>query len=131
MDLTFSRLEGVPFGSAAALCSSRVSGRRGRRRAVGRSRRDTPTADNVRPVDPSALRAELAEIRRRGFSSASGEREPGIAGVAAAVPLARTLHAAVQVAGYLEDLPLDRVAALGVELRRAALAIGRTMPGGG
>lgn len=79
-------------------------------------------------VDEVALAADLDGIRERGYSVARGEREPGVASVAAAVPLGGEVRAAVQVAGYIDDIPEDRTAALGTEVRRAALAIGRSLP---
>ncbi|MGW4587886.1 IclR family transcriptional regulator [Amycolatopsis thermoflava] len=77
------------------------------------------------PVDHDDFLAELKTIRDRGYSQARGEREPGMASVAAAVPDPAGATAAVQVTGTFADIPEDRVAELGVELQRAALAIAR------
>ncbi|HEX7301753.1 IclR family transcriptional regulator [Lentzea sp.] len=73
--------------------------------------------------------AELAGIRSLGYSHARGEREPGMASVAAPVPApGGGATAAVQVTGTSADVPPDRVPELGAELRRAALAISRRIP---
>ena len=69
---------------------------------------------------------DLKRIRDRSFSHAYGERVPGMASVAAPVMDADgTVIAAVQVAGHQEDVPQERVDALGVEVQRAAFAIAR------
>ncbi|OLR90267.1 IclR family transcriptional regulator [Actinokineospora bangkokensis] len=80
-------------------------------------------------VDRAALAAELSSIRALGYSQARGEREPGMASVAAPVPTPDgEATAAVQVTGTTADLPEDRVQELGAELQRAALAISRRIP---
>ncbi|WP_432570696.1 IclR family transcriptional regulator [Kineococcus sp. SYSU DK005] len=84
-----------------------------------------PRADG-RPIDAQRFRGELQAIRDAGYSQARGEREPGMASVAAAVlEPDGTASAAVQVAARQEDLPLDQVEHLGVEVQRAAFAIAR------
>ncbi|WP_431919091.1 IclR family transcriptional regulator [Amycolatopsis tucumanensis] len=77
------------------------------------------------PLDRDDFLAEMKTIRDRGYSQARGEREPGMASVAAAVPDPAGATAAVQVTGTFADIPEDRVPELGVELQRAALAISR------
>ncbi|MCF7550690.1 IclR family transcriptional regulator [Pseudonocardia sp. WMMC193] len=70
--------------------------------------------------------AELAEIRARGYSTASGERVPGMTSVAAAVqPTDTPATAALQVSGTSDEVPAERIAALGVEVQRAAYAVAR------
>ena len=77
-------------------------------------------------VDRDDFVAELRAVRARGYSQARGEREPGMASVAAAVLDADgAATAAVQVTGALADIPAERVPELGLELQRAALAISR------
>ncbi len=69
---------------------------------------------------------ELTTIRERGYSTATGERVPGMVSVAALIPLAdKSAPAAVQVAGPTDQVPDERVATLGLEVRRAAYAITR------
>jgi len=78
------------------------------------------------PIDHDQFRDDLKRIRDRGFSQASGERVPGMASVAAPViDTDGVVTAAVQVAGHQEDVPAERVDALGVEVQRAAFAIAR------
>ncbi|OJG04361.1 MULTISPECIES: IclR family transcriptional regulator [Pseudonocardia] len=87
------------------------------------------TAEYPAP-DVEAVLADLARTRELGYSVAYNERAPGVASVAAAIPLHGDVRAAVQVAGYTEDVPEARTAALGLEVQRAALAIGRAVPTG-
>lgn len=55
------------------------------------------------PVDPDALRGELASIRRRGWAQSVGERERGVASVSAPVlDSAGGILAAVSVSGPIE-----------------------------
>jgi len=89
---------------------------------------DNHTRADGSPVDRDDFLAELKTIRTHGYSQARGEREPGMASVAAPVPDPNGATAAVQVTGTFTDLPEDRVPALGVELQRAALAIARRTP---
>jgi IclR family acetate operon transcriptional repressor len=77
-------------------------------------------------LDHDAFRDDLKRIRDRGFSHAYGERVPGMASVAAPVmDTDGTVLAAVQVAGHQEDVPHERIDALGIEVQRAAFAIAR------
>jgi len=77
-------------------------------------------------LDHDAFRDDLKRIRDRGFSHAYGERVPGMASVAAPVmDTDGTVIAAVQVAGHQEDVPQERIDALGIEVQRAAFAIAR------
>ncbi|NBH09074.1 IclR family transcriptional regulator [Amycolatopsis sp. SID8362] len=76
-------------------------------------------------VDRDDFRAELKTIRDRGYSQARGEREPGMASVAAPIPDPHGATAAVQVTGTFTEIPEEKVPQLGVELQRAALAISR------
>ena len=78
------------------------------------------------PLDHNKFRDDLKRIRDRGFSSAFGERVPGMASVAAPViDPDGVVIGAVQAAGHQEDVPLERVDQLGVEVQRAAFAIAR------
>ncbi|GAA4550410.1 IclR family transcriptional regulator [Pseudonocardia xishanensis] len=82
-------------------------------------------ADGV-VVTSAELAAELAEVRAVGYSTARGDREPGMASVAVPVPEPDNLAmAAIQVTGSQADIPLERIPELGAELKRAALAISR------
>ncbi|MFE2943988.1 IclR family transcriptional regulator [Streptomyces sp. NPDC059255] len=88
---------------------------------------DPANADGT-GFDRDRFLADLKRIRDLGYSQARGEREPGMASVAAPVPDPEpggAPTAAVQVSGNQEDLPAERVEQLGVEVRRAAFAIGR------
>jgi DNA-binding IclR family transcriptional regulator len=72
--------------------------------------------------------ADLERIRALGYSQARGEREPGMASVAAPVPQPDgPATSAVQVAGTQDDIPAERLDQLGIEVRRAAFAIARRM----
>ncbi|MCP2166595.1 IclR family transcriptional regulator [Goodfellowiella coeruleoviolacea] len=89
---------------------------------------DSHTRADGSTVDRDQFLAELSTIRELGYSQARGEREPGMASVAAPVPDPAGASAAVQVTGTYTDVPEDRVPQLGVELQRAALAIARRTP---
>jgi DNA-binding IclR family transcriptional regulator len=70
--------------------------------------------------------ADLERIRSLGYSQARGEREIGMASVAAPVPEpGGPATSAVQVAGPQEDVPDERVEQLGIEVQRAAFAVAR------
>ena len=69
--------------------------------------------------------AELKHITDVGYSQARGEREPGVASVAAPINDPAGITAGVQVAGAIDDIPVERVEQLGVEVQRAAFAIAR------
>ena len=70
--------------------------------------------------------AELAKIRADGYSSANAERVPGMMSVAAPVPPTEgAATAAIQVSGTGDEIPPDRVKALGIEVQRAAYAVAR------
>jgi IclR family acetate operon transcriptional repressor len=73
--------------------------------------------------------ADLERIRTLGYSLARGEREPGMASVAAPVPEpgGGPATSAVQVAGTQDDVPVERLDQLGIEVQRAAFAIARRM----
>jgi DNA-binding IclR family transcriptional regulator len=72
--------------------------------------------------------ADLERIRTLGYSLARGERELGMASVAAPVPEPGDPAAsAVQVAGTQDDVPTERLDQLGIEVQRAAFAIARRM----
>nr|WP_246315548.1 IclR family transcriptional regulator [Kineococcus aurantiacus] len=86
-----------------------------------------PAVDPV--VDHEQFDAQMDAIRAAGFSQARGEREPGMASVAVAVLVdGSSTECAVQVAGRQEELPVERVPALSVEVRRAARAIAQQLP---
>ncbi|MBB4688224.1 IclR family transcriptional regulator [Amycolatopsis jiangsuensis] len=87
--------------------------------------KDRTRADGS-PVDRDELLAELKSVRDIGYAQAVGEREPGMASVAAALSGPGAL-AAVQVAGTQEEIPAERVEQLGVEVQRAAFAITRRL----
>lgn len=87
---------------------------------------DELTRADGTPIDRDDYLKDLERIREAGYSQARNEREPGMASVAAAVTEAdATASAAVQVSGPQDDIPEERVAALGVEVQRAAYAIAR------
>jgi DNA-binding IclR family transcriptional regulator len=72
--------------------------------------------------------ADLERIRTLGYSLARGERELGMASVAAPVPEpGGPAASAVQVAGTQDDVPTERLDQLGIEVQRAAFAIARRM----
>lgn len=77
---------------------------------------------------PEVLLADLQEIRDRGFSISRGEREPGVASVAAAIPAEYGIPAAVQVTGVMDDFPEERTPSLGHQVQLAAYRIGQSMP---
>lgn len=79
-------------------------------------------------LTPEQFERQLTDIRTAGYSQARGEREPGMASVAAPV-LDGQGHAvcAIQVAGHQDEIPVDRVPLLSVEVRRAARAIAQQL----
>jgi IclR family acetate operon transcriptional repressor len=84
------------------------------------------TRANGTVIDRDDFLNELKHIRDVGYSYAFGEREPGMASVAATLTGSDTLAtAAVQVAGPQDEIPAERVEQLGIEVQRAALAITR------
>lgn len=87
--------------------------------------RDLDTADG-KPVSEAELRAELEQIRERGYHISVNERVLGSSGVSAPVP-APDGHpvASVSVSGPAERHPEDEMVAWVPELRRAAAALGR------
>lgn len=84
-------------------------------------------------TDRRALMAELRRTRERGFATCSGELEPDLWGVSAAVPdpSGRPV-AVVSLWGPAGRVGPDRFAALGAEVRAAAdrIAAGLVDPGG-
>lgn len=75
-------------------------------------------------TDSSALHAELADVRARGYSVSLGELEPQLYGVAA--PVLDTLErpvAVICVWGPHDRVPASRFPDLGAQARRAALTI--------
>lgn len=66
------------------------------------------------------LREELERVRRMGYAIDEQERELGVRCVAAAVPGAGTLHAALSVSGPAERFPLPAVRQAAPALREAA-----------
>lgn len=102
-------------------------------------------ADAARPGDPEdppgstapsadeagwpALRAELQAIRDRGYSVSLGERDPAVGSVAAALPGAWTVPAAVQISGPIDALKDPaRQQDLGRRAQRAAFRIAQDHP---
>ncbi|WP_170301437.1 IclR family transcriptional regulator [Saccharopolyspora hirsuta] len=86
---------------------------------------DRTRADGT-TIEQDEFLNDLKQIRDCGYSHARNEREPGMASVAA--PVAEpdgSATSAVQVAGTQDDIPEDRIPALGIEVQRAAYAIGR------
>ena len=73
--------------------------------------------------DHQRLLADVHEIRERGYSTSRGEREPGIASIAAAIPTSRGLFAAVQVTGTFEEIPEPDTPTLGRRVQQAAFAV--------
>jgi DNA-binding IclR family transcriptional regulator len=72
-------------------------------------------------VDPQRLRAELADVRQRGFAQAIGEVEEGLHGVAAPIRDASgAVIAAVSISGPSYRVTADRIAELGEMTIRAA-----------
>jgi IclR family acetate operon transcriptional repressor len=76
-------------------------------------------------VERDDFLTELKHIVEVGYSRARGEREPGVASVAAPINDPAGVTAGVQVAGSIDDIPVERVEQLGVEVQRAAFAIAR------
>ena len=86
-----------------------------------------PGAPAVPEAD--ALLEDLAQIRERGFSISREERQPGVASVAAAVPLEYGVRAAIQATGTVDDFPDEQhVAALGRQVQQATLGVGLGLP---
>jgi DNA-binding IclR family transcriptional regulator len=83
-------------------------------------------------TEPSALTAELAEVRAQGFAEAVGEREADLAAMAAPV-LGRggELVAILGLQGPVTRLPEDKRQALREPLTRAAAEVGRALGGPG
>jgi DNA-binding IclR family transcriptional regulator len=79
---------------------------------------------DVDPAEVAALHLDLETIRKRGYATNMGEREPGVHAVAVPV-LDRTGHAiaAVAVAAPSIRLPAVRVAGLVQDLQAASAAI--------
>ena len=79
-------------------------------------------------VTPTALRAELTRVRRRGWATAIEELEPGYAAVGAAVrdPHGRPVGA-ISVGGPRPRLPAARLASFGTLVRAAADRISRRL----
>jgi len=76
-----------------------------------------------------ALLEDLASIRRRGYSISREERQPGVASVAAAVPLEYGVRAAIQATGTVNEFPDDdHTAALGHQVQQAAIGVGLGLP---
>lgn len=76
-----------------------------------------------------ALMKDLEEVRQRGYSVSRGEREPGIASVAAVIPSTTGPLAAIQVTGTLDEFPEDKTPSMGRSIIQAAIAIGHGLPG--
>lgn len=72
-------------------------------------------------VDPQRLRAELADVRARGYAKAIGEVEEGLHGVAAPVrDSSGAVVAAISISGPAYRVAVDRIAELGEMTIRAA-----------
>lgn len=85
------------------------------------------TASGVE-VTAEGLRAELEQVRARGFSLSYGERVLGSRSVAAPVRTREGMVvAAIQIAGTSESFPESRVEALSAAIRNAADALGRRL----
>jgi len=79
--------------------------------------------------DPDALLKDLADIRRRGYSISREERQPGVASVAATIPLEFGVRAAIQATGTVSEFPDDEnTHALGRQVQQAAIAVGLGLP---
>jgi IclR family acetate operon transcriptional repressor len=77
-------------------------------------------------VSPSALKAELAGIRDRGFSLDNEENEVDVRCVGAPVfDFSRTVVAAISVSGPIDRMNERRSAELGPVVRKAADRISR------
>jgi IclR family acetate operon transcriptional repressor len=83
-------------------------------------------------TDPSALAAQLDQVRSRGVAEAIGEREPDLGALAAPV-FGRdgALIAILGVQGPAARLPAERRRALHAALRRAASELSRSLGGPG
>ncbi|GAB2679437.1 IclR family transcriptional regulator [Saccharopolyspora gloriosae] len=90
-------------------------------------RLDDHTRADGTPIDRDAFLNDLKSIRDTGFGHAVGEREPGMASVAAGLANDTPTTAAIQVAGTQEEIPPERIEQLGVEVQRAAFAITRRL----
>lgn len=77
-------------------------------------------------ADPDALRAELEQIRRRGWASTVDELEIGLSGVAAPVRRQGRLVAALGLSGPTTRLA-DRLEELGPQVRRHADALSASL----
>ena len=79
-------------------------------------------------ADPAVFRAELAEIRRRGFATAVDELEAGLSAVAAPVRDAEgTVIASISTSGPSFRIPADRIPVLAEAVRRAAGEVSRRL----
>jgi DNA-binding IclR family transcriptional regulator len=74
--------------------------------------------------DPEQLRADLSEVRRRGFAISIGERSPGASAVAAPIwNWSNRPVAAVSVLGPSQRLTLEKLHGLGPQVQQVAYEI--------
>ena len=78
-------------------------------------------------TDPGALRAVLADVRRRGFAASAGELEEGLNTVAVPVRLEGRVVAAVSISGPSFRLPARDLPRLAPLAERACAVIERDM----
>ena len=83
------------------------------------------------PVRVAELRAELAEVRRRGYATEDEEEDPGIACVAAPFfDVDGAVAGSVGVTGFAEQLRSLGFASVGAQVVEAATALGRELAAG-
>jgi DNA-binding IclR family transcriptional regulator len=83
-----------------------------------------PRLTDATITDPTSLRAELAAIRARGFSTDEGEHQPGLRCVGAPIrDAAGRVVASISVSGPAWRLPVGEVANLAKIVRHSAACI--------
>ncbi len=79
-------------------------------------------------TDPTALRQQLAETRRRGYAMSLAERTPGIRSVAAAFfDHNGAVSGCLSVSGPEMRMPTERMQSIGSQLRPAAWAVSEAL----
>lgn len=79
-------------------------------------------------VTADELRADLAEVKERGYAVSVGERVADVTGVSAPILGTRGLAGCMTVIGRAHELTPEDATRLGAELLRAAEAIGSLLP---
>jgi IclR family acetate operon transcriptional repressor len=90
--------------------------------------RGLPPLTPTTVTDPSTLRTQLAEVRRRGYAISMAERTPGIRSVAAALfDHNGAVTGCLSVSGPEMRMPADRMHTIGSQLCRAAWKVSEAL----